>query len=516
LPPISPAGAGKTRIARLTSGKPLGHSLRNTVPAQEPFRSGTVHLPLLPGSLPTTKSAPVLLPQIHQQPWRTVHIHDHVVEHHHYYVYNASQSAPLHVESVVPDIERATEELLENKRRAAAHHRAKPVTEVSDMLARARHAHAEQQKLHSSGGGTSFPSKTVVPPEIEEDRWRESLCQSHKAQDALAGIEAEGDAGERAMAAALALMNCSGEFGCGDLTELPANINAGSDLHGDNAGASAGEVFTSAPSDDRYRADSLVAQQLRKALILKAGSVREAFKVFDNNGNGQISLTEWLCGLQTLQIDLSQFRGAPKPAALFQELSNHSGSICPYQLLGADAENPEHMETLQLWRKCASGKKAHKAHPKRRAGWADTPEGTAQLRRIDGEIEKRKSRKAMKKDWHAMRTKEPQDSRMLLHDPRLHRKCASEAIYQPKHPDIEAAVMQEQLSTKTCLTNIKKAMKSCADSRRQVLDLQNLLRPPEVDNGVIAALKGNFLSTTGGASAGFFRQSPVNLGEDLE
>ena len=60
--------------------------------------------------------------------------------------------------------------------------------------------------------GARSSSNTLVVPEIEEDRWRESLCQSHRSQDASAGTVAEDDVGERAMAAALALMNCSGEL----------------------------------------------------------------------------------------------------------------------------------------------------------------------------------------------------------------------------------------------------------------------------------------------------------------
>ena len=121
-----------------------------------------------------------------------------------------------------------------------------------------------------------------------------------------------------------------------------------------------------------------------------------------------------------LNIDLSQLRGSPKPAALFKELCKHSDSICPIQLLGIDAGNPEHMETLELWRKCASGKKAHKAHPKRRAGWADSPEGTAQLRRLDGESAKRQSRKNMKKDWHGLLPQTPHPILYSLSCLRLH------------------------------------------------------------------------------------------------
>jgi len=280
----------------------------------------------------------------------------------------------------------------------------------------------------------------------------------------------------------------------------PGRVRIDSDMFACGPRRSRLESELSEPS--RQRKGSLAIRQLRAQLIERAGSVREAFKLLDTNANGMVCLTEFLAGLQTLQIDLDQLTAGNGASALFHELTavhdrddedGDSGAINILQLLGIsqeEAHNPEHMATMELWHKVESGKeKAKKRKEARCAMWSDGDvasgeAGQVQLLRMQAQTRKKNATSIIARDWKATRpTQSLRDSQLLLNDPRLHRKCAREAVHTP----VEAVVLREQDDTRKCIHHIKQAMRSCAESRHQVVHMQHLLKPA-VEEEVVSSL----------------------------
>lgn len=457
--------------------RPLGPAIRRRLHLQE--SSGKVSLPLLVAS----RSAPVLVqsrgsPIASEPPWRSVHVHDHVIEHHHFHIYSGDLPAAQQkrTPAVLSEVKVAAPQ-----QPVLMRHQSEPVfkdatTRLLEAAQAVQHRHAARWASMGDmdAGARSSSSDSAVNPEIQES------CQVSRSPSetfSLGLFSSGAIVPDRELSPAEIAARRAGA-----MNAAMSLVNAQDDS----------ESFASEP---RGRVlllkNSEAAQQLRRELIEKAGSVREAFKFFDHHHNGLICLAEFLAGLQTLQIDVHQIPGAPEPTNLFHEKSemqhaeHDDGLIDIYQLLGIsrEARRIEHMPTMELWHQHESNIHSSKNKLERRAKWTDEdrPDGEAQLLRLQAQTKKKNATQMIKRDWKATRPQKAlRGTQHLLHDPRLHRKCAREAVHTPEEED----VLQEKAETRNRVNHIKQAMRSCAESRHQVVHMQHLLQPSPAEDAL--------------------------------
>jgi hypothetical protein len=244
------------------------------------------------------------------------------------------------------------------------------------------------------------------------------------------------------------------------------------------------EVFSEAIEEPRVQevlsSSSRVVQKLRREILRVAVNPQEAFKVFDDNGSGRISLTEFIGGLTSLEIDLPSIVGTVKPRDLFRVLDHdHSGSLDLYEFLGVKQQaekrdGAESLGTAELWNQNERRSKRSKPTLARRAKWKE--EEAAHMKRIEEETERREFRNQIARDWKANRPLvDIRDSRELLADPRLHRRVPKEAIVKPREDEL---LRQQGELDNTC-RNIRQNIRCLADARHQLVQLQHAVRPCE-------------------------------------
>jgi hypothetical protein len=244
-----------------------------------------------------------------------------------------------------------------------------------------------------------------------------------------------------------------------------------------------------------------VQESLRKVLVRKVGSIKKAFEFFDINGSGLICLTEWLCALRSLKIDLRPTKIPVKDAsALFSMMdTNGDGYLELHELLGTNEErcelNPEAMNTATLWRKLRKSLKKTTSSQTRRAKWEtyDGDAGSFQLRHLDDEGEQHRLRNNIRREWKANRPRDylPGRTNQLLMDPRLHRKCSS-AI---KQAISEETIHRENDSALKSIGKIKEAMHQCSDARRELVQMQQILKvPTHEDEEFVRGLRAEFVA----------------------
>lgn len=223
-----------------------------------------------------------------------------------------------------------------------------------------------------------------------------------------------------------------------------------------------------------------VKERLRREILAKAGCAREAFKAFDVNGSETISKHEWLMGVNNLKLNVDT-AVMPDKHTLFTILDeNRDGHVDMFELLGVtkETEDVRAMETMTLWRKHVSKKKHAKVKLERPSRWTQNAEdaGNSQLQRLQLEHEKAKHRTNIKRDWGENRpgALDLGWTKQILGDPRLHRKCGSNATRELTEEDI----MHSHGELQTRVNSIKKAMHDCSESRREIVHMQALLRTP--------------------------------------
>jgi len=453
-------------------------------------------------------------------PYRSVHVHDHVIEHRHYHVFNKAQDTVSdHPQSVLthhssevalPAIHAPHTQLLEAAPAPCQGVEYFIENDASDAVRGLLTTLAMDGGVNGSDIGAIRPAPSKVVPH--------DSCDGHDGINQR--IENMLRCGKLATSQTFtAQPTCDSS----PVRNMPKNMPQNSGMPMETL-AMPLETFWNAPEPSGMPMETLAmpditaylvsqlepasegneggrrlklgnqsAQMLRRQLIDNAGSLREAFKVFDSNGSGMISVTEWITGLQKLCIDLSQLPGSPKAELLFRDLDTTGrGLLDLFQLFNhleirseaGDSNEYISVGTMELWRKHNGRRKASKNSLERRAMWEHKQHdsGTAQLLRLQAETEKKKAREIIKRDWQATRPREEiRNTRELLTDPRLHRKCP-DAINSPNEDD----VIRDSGQQAKCVHNIKKAMHSCVESRRQVMQMQQLLRPQDGDEVGVA------------------------------
>merc|ERR1719265_1128629 len=85
-------------------------------------------------------------------------------------------------------------------------------------------------------------------------------------------------------------------------------------------------------------------------------------------------------------------------------------------------EDPKHMETSELWRKCLDSEKQAKLTGRsRKSEQTPADEGEARIQEIDAANEQLRLRKGIQRHWENVRA-EPQRHSQPAFDPRLHRE----------------------------------------------------------------------------------------------
>lgn len=502
-------GQAQESLPAIPSSKPLANARAVSLPllvAKEMM--GSRSLPALPGRvLPVQNARQMVAP-----PWRSVHVYDHVVEHHHFHVYNG-ELATLTEARLAGPVEQPFPPML------TRHHSEPPAAGSANTRLMEVQRALDAKPMPAASSSSATAQLLQVKDSNNSRRPSKNSCRSSgdSRRSSIESVRSDVSSIQRFMVDRADTMEVESELerersealqkqvqrvASSRIAQAAANIPVGEQGEGENSSSSAAEGEDTEP-EVRVVKGSYAVQALRREMIRAAGTLREAFKQLDTNGNGTICLTEFLTGLTSMRIDLTKIPGKPKPRDLFHELADVDPAHHPHanfeidvwQLLGIKAQEGsfDHVNTHELWKKHETGKRTIRAEG-RLAMWTEAPEirGEMQVARLEGQDKEKKELENLKLDWR--RTRSARDActkagRLeVLGDPRLHRKCAREAIRKRN----EALVVKEQGMQWKKLNNIKKAMNACADSRHQVKQMQHLLRPPEEKNPIKESLSVSF------------------------
>lgn len=219
---------------------------------------------------------------------------------------------------------------------------------------------------------------------------------------------------------------------------------------------------------------------LGKELISRAGSTREAFKAFQSDSRGEVTHAQFLEGLASIRVDPDQILVSRRNAdSIFRAIDAEGrGCVSMREILSVpeNTDDPRHMETAVLWKKCAGG--VRKSESDSQARWkpqvklADA--GGARLHELDAQSEHLRLRKGIQRHWEDVR-QQPKRQVLPPYDARLHPTC--NALIQGKSPEGDETIFCENLQMQRRFQRIRDGLQHCSSARHQIVELQNKLRP---------------------------------------